>query len=236
MVVVANVTGKLIGERQENLEAQFAYFSTMMAGENSNTSMVEAGLGAGFQTQFRYIYAAISRGLLKLAIQGIYFGLGLCFVVIAGATADFTLTFLTTLSIACSVAALISTMVWMQWDLGTLESICVAVLVGLSVDYSLHFAVAWRSSALMDRQARSAQVLKEVGISVVMASFTTMASAVFLCICYITFYNIFGIFVLLAIFYSTLFSFGMLMAMLTTFGPMADQNDFLRVVNFFQKQ
>ena len=43
--------------------------------------------------------------------------------------------------IACSVAALIATMVWMGWELGTLEAVCVAVLVGLSVDYSLSVTV-----------------------------------------------------------------------------------------------
>ena len=55
LVTVANVTGKLIGEREQEIEAQYAYFEAAMQRENSNRTMVEAGLGAGVQTQFRYV-------------------------------------------------------------------------------------------------------------------------------------------------------------------------------------
>ena len=48
-------------------------------------------------------------------------------------------------------------------------------------------------------------------------------------LCYITFFQMFGTFVLLAILYSTVFSFGFMMAMLTTLGPMGTTNDFVEI-------
>ena len=44
--------------------------------------------------------------------------------------------------------------------------------------------------------------------------------------------QIFGTFILLAIFYSSLFSFGLLMALLATVGPVSPRNDFFELYSW----
>ena len=70
----ANVAGMLIGEKNEVLAAQQHYFSARIDGENGNATMVAAGLGGGYQTQFRYIWGYLARAMVTLATQGIGYG------------------------------------------------------------------------------------------------------------------------------------------------------------------
>ena len=59
-----------------------------------------------------------------------------------------------------------------------------------------------------------------------------MVSALCLVACYIIFFQKFGIFVLLTIMYSTLYSFFFLTAMLVAFGPTSPQNDFVALFDW----
>ena len=70
----------------------------------------------------------------------------------------------------------------MQWTLDTLLSVRALLDADwwLKSDVAAHSRGSGRESSIQDRAARSAHVLGEVGISVVMASVTTMASALVL--------------------------------------------------------
>lgn len=104
------------------------------------------------------------------------------------------------------------------------------IVVGLSVDYTLHFAIAWRSTVLRDadmsRLDRTKETLLEVGISVFWAAITTMVSAMAMVVCYVVFFRKFGSFILLTILFSTVFSFFMFMSMMAAFGPTAQRDDY----------
>lgn len=67
-------------------------------------------------------------------------------------------------------------MVWQGWELTILESIALTVLVGLSVDYSIHVATSWletqNTSTGKGKEARNARLqymLTSIGISVTSA-------------------------------------------------------------------
>ena len=60
--------------------------------------------------------------------------------VIAFLQGSIVLTLLAIFSIGCIVASLIACLVWLGWTMSMLESICLTILVGLSVDYTIHLA------------------------------------------------------------------------------------------------
>ena len=92
------------------------------------------------------------------------------------------------------------------WTVSAIESICLTILVGLSVDYTIHLANSWRESVgLKDREKRLQATLLEIGISVFSASITTFLACIPLFFCYILFFQKFGIFIALTIFWSTIY-------------------------------
>ena len=57
-------------------------------------------------------------------------------------------------TIASVVFAAVGTIALYGWELGIFEATCVTILVGFSVDYTVHLAVAYNAAA-GDRTART---------------------------------------------------------------------------------
>merc|ERR1711916_308172 len=122
-------------------------------------------------------------------------------------------------------------MVWLGWTLGIIESVCITVVVGLSVDYVVHFANSYTESYAKDRESRVTDALTVMGISVFSAALTTIGSAIILLFTTILFFAKFGAFIVLSIFFSFLVSFFFLFAMLAAFGPQGDFMSFEPFLN-----
>lgn len=98
---------------------------------------------------------------------------------------------------------------YMGWQLGSSESVGVVVCVGFAVDYVVHLASHYVHSTYRNRYDRTKESLREMGISILSGSLTTMLATAVLFLCVIiTFYK-FAIFVIstivFAIFYSLFF-------------------------------
>lgn len=91
-------------------------------------------------------------------------------------------------SIGGIVASLICFMVWIGWSLGLIESICITILVGLSVDYVIHIAHAFNESRFATRAVRLQDALTDIGVSVLSASITTFLGSFVLFFTYILFF------------------------------------------------
>ena len=97
---------------------------------------------------------------------------------------SFTVMLLTTLNILISIYAIITIigiisitigcLVLAGWQLNILESIVVSVAVGLSIDFTMHYGVAYRLAP--DKSQRNSRVrysLKHIGSAITMAALTT---------------------------------------------------------------
>ena len=118
------------------------------------------------------------------------------------------------------------------WQLGVIESICITIVVGLSVDYTIHLGHIFSITLVDDTQEpaeqrfrKAREALSSMGVSVFSAAITTFGSAVFLCMSYVLFFRNFGIFVVLNIFYSTLFAFIGYMAFMMWVGPLGSEGN-----------
>merc|ERR1711991_176260 len=129
------------------------------------------------------------------------------------------------LSIGCIVTCVIGTLVSIGWSLGIIESICLTIVVGLSVDYSAHQGSSYEESRKGKRAGRTRDMLSRVGLSIFSAGLTTVVSACFLIGATILFFQRFGLFIVITVGYSWVFALLAMPAMLHLFGPQMNQGN-----------
>eukprot|EP01130_Rhizamoeba_saxonica_P010978 TRINITY_DN4537_c0_g2_i1.p1 TRINITY_DN4537_c0_g2~~TRINITY_DN4537_c0_g2_i1.p1 ORF type:complete len:697 (-),score=106.86 TRINITY_DN4537_c0_g2_i1:28-2076(-) len=180
-----------------------------------------------FQTSTMYVNMETESELVRAAIYGIFFSLVFVFIVLLISTYDIVITIYAIFSIGGVVLSILSLMVLFEWKLGLIESICAAILAGLSVDYIVHLAVAYREAKVKfskeqdksKRYIKARMAVTELGISVLSASITTTLSSIMLFFTTLIFFVQFGQFIVMAIVSSTIWAFGFFMALLFTIGP-----------------
>eukprot|EP00761_Pharyngomonas_kirbyi_P003629 gb/GECH01003633.1/.p1 GENE.gb/GECH01003633.1/~~gb/GECH01003633.1/.p1 ORF type:complete len:166 (+),score=10.45 gb/GECH01003633.1/:1-498(+) len=121
--------------------------------------------------------------------------------------------------IACIVVCDIGFMVAIGWTLGIIESICVTVVVGLSVDFVVHLAHAFEASDKKTRYKKMRQSLTELGVSVLAASITTFLASILLFPTIVTFFTSFGHFLAATMAISAAFAFVAFPTVMMICGP-----------------
>ena len=100
-------------------------------------------------------------------------------IVLLLATGNVWLSVVSTLCLSAVVVVSIACLVLLGWKLNVLESVSVTVAVGLSVDYTLHYAVGYRLGlgSLADSSRRDAVFysLQRMSSPIAMAAVTTLA-------------------------------------------------------------
>ena len=64
-----------------------------------------------------------------------------------------------------------------DWELGITESLSVTCLIGLSVDYVVHFAAEYSHSAQLTRKDKIGEAYRHVGISILFGFLTSFGAA-----------------------------------------------------------
>ena len=137
-------------------------------------SKAPAGLKRGWVGSWGFEFYGLQIGLS----QGTYSSLGISVAV------SFVVMLLTTLNIFISIYAIITiigiiaitvgSLVLAGWQLNILESIVMSVAVGLSIDFTMHYGVAYRLAPdKSNRQSRVRYSLVHIGSAITMAALTT---------------------------------------------------------------
>ena len=100
-----------------------------------------------------------------------------------------------------------------------LESLNLCMVVGLAVDYVVHLAEAYNASKCFRRQEKTRNMLEKIGLSVISGAFTTFGAAVFMLGAQIQFIYQFGIFVMITVSASVLFSMFAFTSLMFVMGP-----------------
>ncbi|KAK3242008.1 hypothetical protein CYMTET_48272, partial [Cymbomonas tetramitiformis] len=153
------------------------------------------GLQDGFVTTSWFRYAETYKALMESATWSLSLSLALAWLVLLLSTGSVILSMLSTLCIACVVIDFMGFMVIAGWGLGIIESVCITVLVGLSVDYIVHIANGYVQGSSQNRHTRVRQAGRHMGMSVLCGAVTTIGGALFLKGCTIVFFDRFGTFV-----------------------------------------
>ena len=110
-------------------------------------------------------------------------------------------------------------MVVLGYEVDFLTSIALIVVVGLSVDYTVHLVHVYNHSNAPTRSSKVRECLVVMAVSVVSGAATTFFAAVSLWSTSLQFFRNFGIFMTLTVVLSLIFSLVILMALLSHFGP-----------------
>jgi hypothetical protein len=190
--------------------------------EQRNAKALGAGVGDGFQLDANGKFLQMSTidslqsGFAKAAALSI--SLALCAILLT--TLNFVVTAYAIITVVGIVLSMLALMVFADFKLGVLESMCLSILVGVSIDYTLHLALAYQETKpSKPRAARATEAAQHMGISIVSGACSTASSGVLLFFTTITFFTLFGYFIVTTALLSVLFAVFFFMALLYTAGP-----------------
>ncbi|MES1909367.1 MAG: hypothetical protein MHM6MM_002118 [Cercozoa sp. M6MM] len=156
---------------------------------------------------------------VRNAISGMLISGAFSLVVILTATGNLVAGFLAFGTIAAVVVSVLGFIRIFGWPLGTTESVAVVVVIGFSVDYTVHLASAYEESSNPSRIGRTRDALSHMAISLVAGCITTAGSALFLMFAEMVFFFRFGVLMMLTVFLSILWCLLFFVPMLACFGP-----------------
>ncbi|KAK3093990.1 hypothetical protein FSP39_022604 [Pinctada imbricata] len=177
----------------------------------------------GFQlTDYTWHWMRIQETLLTYGLEGLAISLGIALPVLVVSSMNIYIGLIATLVIGLVITSAIGLLPLTGHGLGVIESINLYMVVGLSVDYVVHFAEAYRFSSHPDRKRRVGSMLENMGLSVTSGALTTFGAASFMLWADIRLISQFGLFVMTIISLSYIYSLFGFSAVMALFGPEGD--------------
>ncbi len=174
----------------------------------------------GFAASGEFAWVATSEVLVSSTYEsiGVSFAVAVVFLLIfSGNWIVAAIASGTIVCIVLGVLALIAAIPGLE--LGTVESICATIVVGLAVDYTVHLAHSFQSGGNVGRFARSRHSLFEIGVSVVGGAATSLFAAFVLFFAKLLFFQRFGQLIFTTLLLSIILSTTLFIAALMLFGP-----------------
>jgi predicted RND superfamily exporter protein len=171
------------------------------------------------RTDNAWVFMHTQEVLLSGAFVGICVSLAIAYVVMTISTFNPYLAFLATLNIAFVVCCILGGTYLRGWEMGTIESISATILVGLSVDYVVHFANAYIESGTETRLDALQDGLIEMGGTILGGAITSLGASFMLFICQFQYFAKFGFFMFVTIFMSFIYVFLFFVPLLAIIGP-----------------
>ena len=135
--------------------------------------------------------------------------LGVAFLVMLFTSLNLLVTLYAILTIALAIFVTIGILVLQGWELNILESISISLAVGLSIDFTIHYGVAYRLSGGATSIQRVKDAYIHVGSAVLMAALTTFCAGSAMMWTRVTAYSKLGVFLMVVMAiswaYATLF-------------------------------
>jgi hypothetical protein len=166
-----------------------------------------------------YLAAETQAALQSACWRAGSLSLVIAFGVLMGSTRNLAVSLLATIAIGTILFWTVGTVVAMGWQLGIMESMDIAILIGISCDFVVHFSHSYCVCPRDGQQERITHGLYTMGISVMAAAVTTFLASAVLSLCTLTFFDKFGSFLCVTMLASLLLSTVFYQALLASFGP-----------------
>jgi hypothetical protein len=170
------------------------------------------------------MYTVLQLLFLNGAIWSILISSFFAFIMVFLFTKNIRVAFFSFITISLIVVGVIGSNVILGGTLGSARSVCITILVGFSVDYTVHLAVAYIHSKKNTTYERVIDALSAMGVSVSAAALSTFTSSLFLFAATFAFFLQFGIFMALAIVWAYLCGTFVFMSLLCGFGPLPESD------------
>lgn len=123
------------------------------------------------------------------------------------------------ISIAGTIFVTVGSLVLLGWELNVLESVTISVAVGLSVDFAVHYGVAYRLAPEPDREGKVVFSLSRMGSAIFMAALTTFVAGAMMMPSTVLAYTQLGTFLMLIMCVSWTFATFFFQCMCRCLGP-----------------
>ncbi|KAM9495779.1 protein dispatched homolog 1 [Clarias gariepinus] len=123
------------------------------------------------------------------------------------------------ISIAGTIFVTVGSLVLLGWELNILESVTISVAVGLSVDFAVHYGVAYRLAPESDREGKVVFSLSRMGSAIAMAALTTFVAGAMMMPSTVLAYTQLGTFLMLIMCISWAFSTFFFQCLCRCIGP-----------------
>mmetsp|Transcript_3735 Transcript_3735/g.11576 ORF Transcript_3735/g.11576 Transcript_3735/m.11576 type:complete len:1175 (-) Transcript_3735:180-3704(-) len=153
------------------------------------------------------------------AISGLLISLALSWLVLTYSTGNYITSTMAICTIGMIATIVLGFLNVVGWGLGLLESILIVIVVGFSVDYTVHLADSYMGSSSTNREGKVATALAHTGMSVLSGAISTILASIPMLATQISFFFKFGVFILLTIVLSLTFSLLFFASILAEFGP-----------------
>jgi len=184
-----------------------------------------AGAPAGMQSAFAYTGREfVWMGTQESLVDGVFVGFAICFpvafLVLLCATGSFTVAVFAIATIAAVVGSLLGFVsACLGWELGTGEAIAATIVIGLSVDYTVHLGHMYVEAGEPSREGKLNVAATNMGVTVVAGGVTTFGSAIFMYACQLSFFSKMATLIAGTIAFSLLYSLFFFMPLMAVFGP-----------------
>ncbi|XP_071954240.1 protein dispatched homolog 1-like [Antedon mediterranea] len=158
------------------------YWSSVNSWSETEISTAPESLSGGwFITDHKMIqmyFYDLQKSLVKNGSIALLSSIGLAAVVLFIVTRNVLLSTFAMLSIMGTIFVTIGSLVLLGWELNVMESVIFSLAVGLSVDFTIHYGVAYRLAPFPDRQSRVCFSIRSLAPAITMAAFSTFVPGV----------------------------------------------------------
>ena len=176
---------------------------------NQKISTAPKGLKNGFVVSWDFQFYDLQNSLSNGTYYSIGLSVAVALLVMFATTLNPVITIYAMLTISMAIAVTVAVIVFLGWHLGILESIVINLAVGLSIDFTIHYGVAYCCSKEYASRDKTRDSFMRVGGAVAMAAITTFAAGAAIMPSYILAYRKMGTFLMLVMtiswFYATFF-------------------------------
>ncbi|KAK2890437.1 protein dispatched homolog 1 [Channa argus] len=199
-------------------EKMFQFYQEVDAWITEELRFAPAGLSHGWfisNLDFYDLQDSLSDGtLVAMALS-----VAVAFSVMLLTTWNVIISLYAIFSIAGTIFVTVGSLVLLGWELNILESVTISVAVGLSVDFAVHYGVAYRLAPEPDREGKVIFSLSRMGSAIAMAALTTFVAGAMMMPSTVLAYTQLGTFMMLIMCISWAFATFFFQCMCRCLGP-----------------
>ena len=189
-----------------------------------------------FQWTFDWVWSVTQAGTVSGLTSGMAIAFPIAFIALLVATSNWFLSFFACLSVGAIVAAVLGICQLQGWALGTGEAIAGVMVIGLSVDYTIHLAHmydhAGHELGVEDREGRFRYAVETMSGTVLGGAITTCGAGLFMFLCVQSFFAKMATLIVFTIVFSVIYALFWFMPLMSLIGPegTAGHIDFKRLL------
>lgn len=148
-------------------------------------------------------------------------GVSLCVVSLVSffTTLNVLVTLYALMAVVATISTTIASLVLLEWELNILESVVITLSIGLAIDLTLHYGVAYRLAPDVGRELRVISSLGCMGGPITMAAITSLLTGTFMMPSTVLVYQKFGVFLIILVSFAWAYATFFFQSLLRTWGP-----------------